>query len=245
MKIITENSRPKGTLWLAGAGPGDPDLLTVKVANLIASCEVVAHDKLVSPEILALIPESSIKICVGRRKGEESSDLVLSEAVLEHIHQGRSVLRLKCGDPAVFGRLNEEVALARVLGVPWVIVPGITAASAAAADLDIGLTERGFASDLSLATGHRSEGENQNQVDWESLPKRGTIVLYMCARNLKENIKRLLESGRDASTPCALVEEASTPRKNIHRGNLKSFFEKPPKIGEKHAAVLVIGEVLR
>ena len=170
------------------------------------------------------MPERSEKIVVGRRAGNKDPEPVaLHPLVLERARAGKSVLRLKCGDPMIFGRGGEECALLHEAGIPFEVIPGVTAASGAAARSLIPLTQRGLASDVTLATAHRAGGAKQNLVDWASLPKRGTIVLYMVAHHLKINLERLIEHGRSPETPCAFILNATQPNEQVIQGTLENL----------------------
>ena len=171
---------PPGTVWLVGAGPGAPDLLTRKAERLIRRASVVFHDALVGPRLLALVPPGVRLVSVGKRSGRHSKDQKTIDAlIVEAALAGECVVRLKGGDPSIFGRANEELEACRTAGVPVRVCPGVTAASAAAASLNLSLTLRGLARRLTLVTAHARAGEKLD-LDWQALADpRATLAIYM------------------------------------------------------------------
>src|SRR5690349_11970287 len=196
---------PRGSAALVGAGPGDPELLTLKAKRLIERADVILYDKLVGPGILDLARREARRIDVGKRCGRhEMSQAAINRLLVEEVRRGRRVVRLKGGDPFVFGRGGEELAALRAAGADVEIVPGITAAVAAAARLGVPLTHRGLARTLHLATAHGPE------LDWNALAgTEATLALYMGARTLGHVAARLIAAGRDPATPAAAVENAT------------------------------------
>ncbi len=203
---------PAGSIWLVGAGPGDPELLTRKAARLIAAATMVFHDALVSDGVLTLADPAARIVDVGKRSGRHSQDQGAIDAmIVAAALAGDRVVRLKGGDPAVFGRAAEEVAAARAAGVVVRICPGITAASAAAASLGVSLTLRGVARKLVLITAHARAGEPLD-LDWSALADPGaTLAVYMGKAAAREVAAQLLSAGMPAATPVAIVENASLP----------------------------------
>jgi uroporphyrin-III C-methyltransferase len=201
-----------GTVWLVGAGPGDPDLLTRKAERLIRAASVVFHDALVGPGVLALVPRHVRLVSVGKRSGRHSKeqktiDTLLVEAALA----GERVVRLKGGDPAIFGRATEELDACRAAGVPVHVCPGVTAASAAAASLGASLTLRGLARRLTFVTAHARAGEELD-LDWTALADpRATIAVYMGKAAARAVSDGLIAAGLAPDTPVVLVENASLP----------------------------------
>ena len=233
-----------GTVYLVGAGPGDPALLTVRAAELLAGAEVVAYDELVSPEILARIPADAERLAVGRRAGHCPTPEI-HPGIVQRALEGKAVVRLKAGDPLVFGRGGEEAAVLRASGIPFEIVPGITAALGAAAYGGIPLTHRRLASTLTFVTGHPAAA-GAPRVDWDALARGGgTLVLYMASRDLVSNLGRLVAGGRDPFTPAAIAWAATTPRQRVLVGTLQSLAELTAGVTELHGepAVVVVGEV--
>jgi uroporphyrin-III C-methyltransferase len=204
--------RPEGKVVLAGAGPGDPDLLTVKALKAIQAADVVVHDALVSDEILSLIPTWTRRISVAKRKSRHSySQAEIDRLLVGLARQGLTVVRLKGGDPFVFGRGGEELEACRAAGVACEIIPGVTAALAACASAGAPLTHRGAAQAVTFVTAHGSAGETP-ALDWAALSKANqTVVVYMGLSKAAEIAARLIAAGRAASTPALVVENASLP----------------------------------
>ncbi len=201
---------PPGAVWLVGAGPGDPDLLTRKAERLIRCASIVFHDALVGQGVLDLIPPHIRLVHVGKRSGRHSKDQRTIDAlIVEAALAGERVVRLKGGDPAIFARTAEEMEACRQAGVPVRICPGVTAASAAAADLGLSLTLRGLARKLTFVTAHARAGEELD-LDWASLvDSQSTLAIYMGKAAAGEVSTQLTKAGLPGSTPVALVENAS------------------------------------
>jgi uroporphyrin-III C-methyltransferase len=219
-----------GTVYLAGAGPGDPELLTLRALRLLQTADVILPDDLVSDEVLALASPSALIIPVGKRCGqpritqEGIHALMLEHAGPKDGSPGRSVLRLKSGDPLIFGRASEEIAALTEARIPFEIVPGITAAFAVAAELRTPLTDRGSASKLIFATAHHAKDKLELTPKWEgSFPPDATLVVYMPGRRFRQLADELVASGIDAHTPCIAVSRASTPEEHILRTTLAAI----------------------
>jgi uroporphyrin-III C-methyltransferase len=203
---------PHGTVWLVGAGPGDPELLTRKAERLIGQASVVFYDALVGPEILEMAGRSARLVHVGKRAGRHSKDqATIDRLIVAAALAGDKVVRLKGGDPAIFGRVTEELEACRAAGVPVRICPGVTAASAAAASLGASLTLRGLARKLTFVTAHARAGEALD-LDWQRLADpEATLAVYMGKAAAGEVSARLIAAGLPSATPVALVENASLP----------------------------------
>lgn len=203
---------PAGMVWLVGAGPGASDLLTRKAERLIRAATVVFFDALVGPGVLDLIPPQVRRVAVGKRSGRHSKDQgTIDRLLVDAALAGERVLRLKGGDPVIFGRAAEELEACHAAGVPVAICPGVTAASAAAAGLGRSLTLRGMARKLILVTAHARAGEAL-ELDWPSLADpRATVAVYMGKAAAREVTVNLLAHGLSADTPVAYVENASLP----------------------------------
>lgn len=201
-----------GSVWLVGAGPGDPELLTRKAERLIRAAGVIFYDALVGPDVLAMAMPATRLVHVGKRSGRHSKDqATIDSMIVEAALAGERVVRLKGGDPAIFGRATEELDACRAAGVPVRICPGITAASAAAAGLGTSLTLRGFARKLIFVTAHARAGEELN-LDWQSLADpEATLAIYMGKVAAPLVSAALIEAGLPSDTPVALVENASLP----------------------------------
>lgn len=201
-----------GEVWLVGAGPGDPDLLTRKAERLILAASVIFHDALVGQGVLDLIPDHIRLVSVGKRAGRHSKDQKSIDALLvEAAQDGQRVVRLKGGDPSIFGRANEELTACRAAGIPVRICPGITAASAASASLGQSLTLRGTARRLTFVTAHLQKGKVL-ELDWKALADpQATLAIYMGKSSAAEVADGLIQAGLPGATPVALVESASLP----------------------------------
>ena len=199
-----------GSVWLVGAGPGDPDLLTRKAERLIRQASVIFHDALVGPGVLELVPCHVRLVSVGKRSGRHSKDQKAIDAlIVEAALAGERVVRLKGGDPAIFGRATEELDACRAAGVPVRVCPGVTAASAAAASLGMSLTLRGLARRLTLVTAHARAGEDLD-LDWQALADpQATLAIYMGKAAAPAVSARLIAAGLAPDTPVVLVESAS------------------------------------
>ena len=205
-----------GKVYLCGAGPGDPDFLTRRAFHLIQTADVILPDDLVSDEVLDLASPTALIIPVGKRCGQPRiTQAGIHALMIEHARNQRSVLRLKSGDPLVFGRANEEMAALRAARIPFEVIPGITAAFAVAASLQTPLTDRNSASKLILATAHHA-ADKIHPVAWEgAFPPDSTLVLYMPGRNFHALSESLTASGIPPETPVAAVSRASTPYQHV------------------------------
>jgi uroporphyrin-III C-methyltransferase len=207
-----------GVVYLVGAGPGDPELLTLRALRLLQTADVILPDDLVSDEVLALASPSALVVPVGKRCGQPRiTQAGIHALMLEHASAGRSVVRLKSGDPLVFGRAAEEIAALTEAQIPFEIVPGITAAFAVAAELKTPLTDRGSASKLVFATAHHAADKLELTPKWEgAFPQDATLVFYMPGRRFRVLADELIASGIDSQTPCVAVSKASTPDQQVH-----------------------------
>jgi uroporphyrin-III C-methyltransferase len=223
---------------LVGAGPGDPDLLTVKAARLLATAEVVVHDALVGSGVLDLVPSGVELIDVGKRPGRAVPQEMISALLVELGRQGKHVVRLKGGDPFVFGRGGEEALALLEAGVPFEVVPGITSSVAAPAAAGIPVTHRGVSAAVTVVTGHRRAGEPD--VDWRSLARvGGTIVVLMGVSERGAIAAELLAGELAGDTPVAAIERATTDAERVVRCRLDDLASTPVD----SPAVIVIGPV--
>jgi uroporphyrin-III C-methyltransferase/precorrin-2 dehydrogenase/sirohydrochlorin ferrochelatase len=232
-----------GKVWLVGAGPGDPELLTLKAHALLTSAKVLAFDELVSPTILALAPASAERIPVGRRaKGCRHHEARIHPIVVERALQGKDVVRLKGGDPLVFGRGGEEIEELAERGIPFAVVPGITAAVGAAASIGVPLTHREFASMVTLATAHAAQASPDAAA--LDVPAHGTLAFYMGLARLAPTCAALVEQGRPPETPAVVVSQATLPSERVVRGTLASIAALVEAASIEAPAILLVGEVL-
>ncbi len=229
----------KGKVYLAGAGPGDPELLTVKASRLLARADVVLHDSLVGKGVLALISPAAQVIDVGKRAGRKLlTQSEINSLLVAYSREYSVVVRLKGGDPSIFGRAGEEISALREAGVPYEIVPGVTAALGAAAAAGISLTDRRVASQVLFST--FSRGPEAGAMDWGAVTGTTTLVLYMPGPDYGEVAARLRECGLPAETPCLIVSEATNERQEIRWTSLAGL----PSISKLPApALLVVGRV--
>jgi len=232
----------KGKVYLVGAGPGDPELLTLKALRLLRTADAVLYDDLVSPEILSLISPKAHRQNVGKRCGtkrirqEEINFLMIALA-----EAGLHVARLKSGDPLVFGRAGEEMEALRRAEIPFEIVPGVTSALGAAAIARIPLTHRHASSSVVFVTAQRAEGKEAE--DWSKLVSSGsTLVIYMPGKDYLALSRRLKAAGLAATTPCAIVSSATTTRQSAYRTTITDLWQVPQVLSP---TLLVVGEVVR
>lgn len=222
-----------------GAGPGAPDLLTVRAAKLLAEADVVLHDALVTPEILALCPQADL-ISVGKRSGQRSvAQVLINQQIIECAFRYDRVVRLKGGDPMLFGRADEELTALEAAGVPYDIVPGITTAFAAAATIRQPLTKRGVARNVAFFTSTTAPGE----PDQASLPGCDTLVQYMGGTEAIATARRLLDAGKPAEMPVIAIENVSRADQRVMRLSLGQMVEGIPDCSGP--VLVMIGEALR
>lgn len=239
------NEPRRGAVVLVGAGPGDSALLTRAGADALARAEVVVYDRLVAPELLALTPGSARRIYVGKAPGHHAMDQgQINDLLVAEARAGRRVVRLKGGDPFVFGRGAEEAAVLREAGVPFRVVPGITAGIAGPAYAGIPVTHRGLATSIAFVTGHEDPTKGPETVDYAALARIDTVVFYMGVGHLPEIARRLVEAGRGRDTPAAVIERATTPRQRVVEGTLGTLPERAAEGGIRPPAVIIVGQVV-
>ncbi|HXQ25867.1 MAG TPA: uroporphyrinogen-III C-methyltransferase [Candidatus Acidoferrales bacterium] len=234
----------RGKVHLVGAGPGDPELLTVRAHRLIARADVVLHDDLVPAAILALAGPRTEVTNVGKRCGRKGiTQAEINARMIEFARRGLEVVRLKSGDPGIFGRLAEEIDALETAGVPFEIVPGITAGIAAAASLGVSLTDRRRSSRVIIVSGHRApKNAPEEKTDWKSLAREdATLVVYMPGNDFASLRKELLAAGLDPAIPAVIVSHATTPRQQ-HRSTTLGALDTLPHM--ESPAVLLIGRSL-
>jgi uroporphyrinogen III methyltransferase/synthase len=237
----------KSKVYLVGAGPGDPELITVKGLECIKKADVLIYDFLASPLLLKHASENTEIIYVGKKGGDHTlSQDRINALIVEKAEGGSTVTRLKGGDPFIFGRGGEEAEVLIEAGIPFEIVPGVTSAIAAPAYAGIPLTHRKFTSTVAFVTGHEDPAKEGSSIDWESLVKGiGTIVFLMGVKNLPHITDRLLSRGMDPKTPIALVRWGTTPRQVTVTGTLDTIVERVKAAGLKPPAIIVVGHVVK
>ena len=236
-----KRTRKPGTVYLVGAGPGDPDLLTVKAARLLAHCEVVLYDRLVAPAILELVNPDAERVYVGKHEGEqEQVQKEIFELLVYHALRGKEVVRLKGGDPLVFGRGAEEWAVAIEQGIEVELVPGVTSAISVPGLAGIPLTYREVSQAFAVITGHCKQGLTQR---WENYSKIDTLVLLMSVKNRAFIAQALIASGRPPNEPVAFIERGATREERTIISDLQSVAD--GLVDVQNPAVWVVGNVVR
>lgn len=233
-----------GKVYLIGAGPGDPDLLTVRAHRLLQSAEVVVYDRLVSPEVMALTPPSARRIPVGKAAGFHTVPQErINDMLVELARDGHTVIRLKGGDPLIFGRGSEEAERLAAEGIAYAYVPGITAAQGASASTGVPLTHRGLATGVRYVTGHRAR-DAVLDLDWNSLADPDTtLVVYMGAANMAEIAAHLIAAGMPLDLPVLAVAHATTPREVRMPSNLTQIGADLARSPMEAPVLFIIGRV--
>lgn len=238
--------REIGKVYLVGAGPGDPGLFTLKGKAILERAEVVIYDYLANPELLKFCPESAELIYVGKKGGahtlpqEEINKLLVKKA-----KEGKCVVRLKGGDPFLFGRGGEELEELVREGVSFEVVPGITSGIAVPAYAGIPVTHRDYTSTLALITGHEAEDKEETKIDFKALARLGTLVFFMGVKNLPSIVNNLLREGKSPDTPCAVIQWGTTPRQKTAEGTLSTIMDRVKEKGITAPAIIVVGEVVK
>lgn len=234
-----------GKVYLVGAGPGDPDLMTVKGRRLIESCDALVYDYLVYDGMKDWVKADCELYYVGKRSGFHSMEQSRIECLLvELAGRGLQVVRLKGGDPFIFGRGGEEAETLRMANIPYEVVPAVTAALGCAAYSGIPLTHRQHSSTVTFISGHEKPDKTQSLVDWESHARSGaTLVLYMSMGRLEEICDKLIRGGREAATPVIVVEWGTTPRQKTVRGTLTDISFRIKEAGLGPPSVIIVGKV--
>jgi len=235
-----------GKVYLVGAGPGHPQLLTIKALELLRTADVVIYDRLIPEEILALARADAERIYVGKAPGRhESRQQATNDVLVEAAHRAARVVRLKGGDPTLFGRGGEEAAHLAAHGIPFEIVPGVTAALSVPMAAGIPVTHRDCASSVAIVTGHRRDDRELRELDWAALAGIDTVIFLMGVHKLPEIAQRLMANGRAPTTPAAVVQMAYWPGEQAVVGTLRDL----PRLAEEASvippATIVVGEVVR
>jgi uroporphyrin-III C-methyltransferase len=236
-----------GKVYLVGSGPGGTGLLTVRAMEVIAGAEVVLFDQLPGEEILMALPETAEKVNCGKYGNRHTLEQEEIEALMvRYALEGKDVVRLKGGDPFVFGRGGEEMEVLRRHGIPVELVPGVTSAVAVPGAVGIPLTHRKYASQVTILTGHEDPTKPESALDWELLARgRGTIVILMGVKNLPMIAEALLANGKEPETPVAIIERGLRKDQRVTTGPLSDIGRVAGEAGVKPPAVIVIGDVVR
>src|SRR5437588_4277819 len=236
-----------GKVFLIGAGPGDPGLLTIKAASVIATADVVVYDHLVNPEVLSHSRPRAELIYAGKRAGEHSiSQDQINQLLIERARRKQIVARLKGGDPFIFGRGGEEAEALVEAGIKWEVIPGVSSGVAAAAYAGIPLTHRHYSSSVMFITGHEQQ-EKTNAIDWSAVATTAdTLVIFMCAETISQTARQLVAGGRSKSTPIAIVRWGTYEYQELYLGSLASLIsaaDERPALNTGPPAIAIIGEV--
>ncbi|MDD8061272.1 MULTISPECIES: uroporphyrinogen-III C-methyltransferase [Shewanella] len=245
MELVTmPGQKAKGKVWLVGAGPGDVELLTLKAFRILKSADVVLYDALVSQDILDLIPSNAEKIAVGKRAGKHSAAQdEINQLLVTKAYTRKNVVRLKGGDPFIFGRGGEELQTLVASGIAFEVVPGITAASGTSAYAGIPLTHRDYAQGVTFITGHCQLGSRP--MDWQGYANpNNTLVVYMGILNANVISDGLIGAGRSADTPVAIVSKATTSTQQRFMGKLGELAQLAADPALQMPALMIIGEVV-
>ena len=241
----TDAAANKGEVFLVGGGPGDPDLLTFRALRLMQMCDVCVYDKLVSPEVMELVRRDAELIFVGKSRDQHTMPQEeINELLAKLALQGKRVLRLKGGDPFIFGRGGEEIETLMQHGVPFQVVPGITAANGVSSYAGIPLTHRDYAQACLFITGHLKDGTVD--LDWQAMARpKQTVVIYMGLVGLNQICEKLIEHGLPATTPAAVIQQGTTQRQKVVTATLQDLAEKVVAAKLKPPSLIIVGEVVK
>jgi uroporphyrin-III C-methyltransferase len=242
---MTDAFIQRGKVYLIGAGPGDPKLLTLKAAEAISASDIIVYDYLVNPEVLVHARRDAELIYVGKRAGEPSiTQSEINHILITRAREGHSVARLKGGDPFIFGRGGEEAEALVDAGIEWEIIPGISSGIAAAAYAGIPLTHRNYSSSVAFITGHDSR-KSRPGVDWSQVSHAAdTLVIFMCAETIAHITRELVASGRSPKTPIALIRWGTYENQEVYTGTLADIAASAQTSFIEHPAIAIVGDVV-
>lgn len=246
VQTVLDGRTPAGKVYLVGAGPGDPGLITVRGRDVLGMADVVVYDRLVHPALLDLIPARAERVFVGKDPRHDTPSTgqdQINELLISFARQGRRVVRLKGGDPFVFGRGAEECEALRAAGVRFEVVPGVTSAVAVPAAAMIPVTHRRLSSGFAVVAGHECDGGSD--LDWAALARVPTLVVLMGLRALPDVVSHLLAAGADPTVPAAMIANGTLPTQQVVVGTLATIVEQVDEVGLESPATLVVGEVVR
>lgn len=245
VSLLTLPAFEAGWVWLAGAGPGDPGLLTLHALNALEQADVVVHDALVDARVLTLAGSGARLIHAGKRGGRPSAKQIdITRRIIAFARNGHRVLRLKGGDPFTFGRGSEEALALAAAGIPFRVIPGITSGLGGLAYAGIPATDRGIAQAVTFVTGHTAGGDIPDTVDWDAVARAGgTIVVYMGAKHLGKIAARLIAGGRSPREPVAIISRATLPDQSVIETTLAQAGE--DAVGAPTPAIIAVGEAVR
>ena len=244
--MTRDHGTDNGIVYLVGAGPGDPDLITIRGAVCLGRADLVLYDYLVDPLVLRHARESAERVCLGRPHGGRSMPQEeIDRRMIEAARAGQTVVRLKCGDPGMFGRGAEETEALSAAGIPFEVVPGVTAASAAFSHAGIPLTHRQAASAVALVTGHRANGASSAELEYEQLGRfPGTLVFYMGTCSSRQWSESLVRGGRSPATPLAVIRRATWPDQEVFYSTLGNVGELIEREQIRPPTLIVVGEAV-
>ncbi len=246
--MTTPTAQQPGKVYLVGAGPGDPGLITLRGKYLLERAEVVVYDYLANPKLLSHVPNTAERVYAGKKGGglHAFTQEGINKLLVDYALTGKRVVRLKGGDPFIFGRGAEEIQELVVAGIDFEVVPGVTSATAAATYAGIPITHREHTASVAFITGHEATGKKESNVAWDKLATgAGTLVIYMGIKNLPIITKKLMDNGRAPDTPVAVVRWASTPEQHSVEGTLATITEVVKKADIKPPALVIVGDVVK
>jgi len=238
--------KSKGKVYICGAGPGDTDLLTLRASKLLSECDVILYDRLVNKGILKMASSNSEKVYVGRMSGDPTTNQkITNELMLKYANDGKKILRLKGGDPFIFGRGGEEAEFLSSKNIKYEIVPGISSLNGAAVYSGIPLTHRDYSSSVLMLTGHESIEKKKSTIKWKSLTKAAdTIVIFMGLEQLKDISRKLIGGGLTRNAKIAVIENATSNKQRVIVGNLGNIDKKVKNKKIQSPAIIIVGNVV-
>lgn len=245
-KVERSKVKSRGIVYICGAGPGDRDLLTLRASKLLSECDVILYDRLVNKGILNMASSSSEKVYVGRMSGDPTTNQkITNELMLKYANDGKKILRLKGGDPFIFGRGGEEAEFLSSKNIKYEIVPGISSLNGAAAYSGIPLTHRDYSSSVMILTGHESIEKKKSSIKWKSLTKAAdTIVIFMGLEQLKDISRKLIGGGLTRNSKIAVIENATLHKQRVIVGNLGNIDKKVKNKKIQSPAIIIVGNIV-